>query len=310
MTKVIKIKKRGRGRPRKRGRPPLSQKSYKRVNRVGHKYKTIKNYNMKFTMLNPKMYPDNKPLFVETQSAKSNSTELNCKKTLLGNKKLEVLLSDSDSNIENQSRETTQNNSFCSLINKKEEQEHILNFSMSHVNHKNAKKKNFKLQCNKKCENKMEIKPLGKRAYFVNFKNERADSTIPNIYLGSSFISKCDIAVEFFQFASDFKNVESKELMFSGRLKKKNNFQFSIDYQLIEMTLLSFFKMKNIGPFMSKLNDYEYIYIAIFLFKKNFLKWSSYNIDVYELQKSTSKKRKEHFLKFLLMRNIFIVFRI
>jgi hypothetical protein len=255
---------------------------------------------MKITIMNPKIFPKSKAVFTESLSDKSKSTDLNNEQSKQSEFKSSECLFTSPEKTDQSKECLTPKKDFCSIENEKQKNSHTVSLSAVDLTQSQKKKKKLNLQCDKKCGHQMEVNYLHKDAFLLNMKGKRNELSPPNIFLNPPLFSRSDIAVEFFQFSSDFKDSKWKELMFAGRLKKKNNFKFGIDYQLLEMTLLAFFQMKNIQAYTKKLNDYEYIFISIFLYKKNFLKWSSYNIDFNELQFSKSKKRKEHFLKFLL----------
>lgn len=292
--------KRKRGRPRKQKGPPLKVNRYKKIKKKGHKSRTMKIYNMNITMNQKNLSLIQKPLFIETRSSQSNSTDdnnINNRKNSLFIPKFKF---ESPFNNDSQMMVVSPQKSFISSQNSKEGSSIKLNLSVMSSKTNESQEKLFNLECDKNLNCRMQVNKLSKDCYFLTLKDKNKLCADPFMTMHPSFFDRSDIAVEFFQFASDFKSSKCKELMFAGRLKKKNNFKFEIDYQLLEMTLLSFFQMKNIAPYISKLNDFEYIFISIFLYKKNFVKWSNYNIDFNELQRSKSKKRKEHFLKFLL----------
>lgn len=294
-----KKKKKKRERPQKQKNKNHKRYCYNGPLLISHKITLKYFYNMKFRIKNPTVFPNTKPLFIENISDKSNSIELNKTNTTkdplsLGNtpslspeKNLDFKISPSIK-------------SFCSINQIQETNDHMLKISNFIQNKDGQKEKCFDLKCGKRCSAEMEIKLLKKNMMLLNVKNNYPNAPMPNIFVNPKFFSQADIAVEFFQFFSDFKTSKWKELMFSGRLKKRNNFKFTIDYNLLEQFMLNFFQRKDISTFVPQMNDFEYIFVSIFLYKKNFLKWSSFQIDFYELQYSESKKRKEHFLKFLL----------
>jgi hypothetical protein len=289
-------KKRKRGRPRKIKPTEPNVSNCETLDHASHKSRPKKTYIMKRSAMQERLVLTPPSKFLEEKIDNSDSTEIHNKKDF----KFGPCLSSFSKRNMVSSRFSASKSSLFSITNTQDDDGCLINVSQTNLSQFENKTKKLIFECDKTDQHQMEISYVSKRAFLINLKSEKNSPELGNVFLDPPLLSKSDIAVEFFQFNSDFKQSKWKELMFAGRLKKKNNFKIAIDYNLLELTLKAFFQMKNIGPYIANLNDYEYIYVSIFLFKKNFVNWSNYDIDFYKLQSSRSKKRKEHFLKFLL----------
>ena len=160
------------------------------------------------------------------------------------------------------------------------------------------KKEIFKIRCKKNCLHTVEVTRLNGEEVLIAFVDGHFKE--PELHVRPSNLNKNNIIVEFFKFCNMFKDINKLTYLFSGFLKKKNNFQCVINYENIRNLMMDFFKNKPLANANYHLNDFEYLYFGIFIIKKNFNNWSIDEFDLAQLQKSETKKRKEHFLKFIL----------
>ena len=159
-------------------------------------------------------------------------------------------------------------------------------------------KKVFKMRCRDNCLHSVEVFYKTENEVIVRFldKCPKKSETL----LNPAFCKKDNIILEFFKFCSKFKNNSNMVNLFAGSLSKRNSFDCPINFENIRNCMMDFFKNKSIRVSSSKMNDFENLYFGIFILKKNFVHWSLEDIDLEKLQNSETKKRKEHFLKFIL----------
>lgn len=160
------------------------------------------------------------------------------------------------------------------------------------------KKKIFKLRCQENCMHMVEISFLNQNEIVLRFLDDSAKTG--QIQMESPLVKRPNIVVEFMKFQAKFKAPGKLAYIFGGLLKNRNGFQCKIDYERIRNCMRDFFKDRCASHSLGQLNDFELLYFGIFVFKKNFTKWSRDAFDIARLQKSETKKRKEHFLKFIL----------
>jgi hypothetical protein len=161
-----------------------------------------------------------------------------------------------------------------------------------------TKPKIFKMRCKKNCLHTVEVSPLNDNEILIKFLDDH--SRDPQIHVNSSHMKQDNIIVEFFKFCNSFKDINKVTYLFSGFLNKRNKFQCHINYENIRNLMMDFFKNKPLINSDYQLNDFEYLFFGIFILKKKFNNWSIDSFDLDKLQKSDTKKRKEHFLKFIL----------
>ena len=162
----------------------------------------------------------------------------------------------------------------------------------------NQKKGIFNLRCKKNCLHTVEITFLNDNEVIVRFLDKFAQ--IGKVQIERSLVKKRNIVLEFMRFFGLFKDPNKLSHLFGGYLNKRNRFHCSINYENIRNCMMDFFKNKSIDESVHQLNDFEFLYFGVFILKKNFNDWSADKFDLNKLQRSETKKRKEHFLKFIL----------
>jgi hypothetical protein len=179
--------------------------------------------------------------------------------------------------------------------------DHFLNLDLSQERNKNEErcsKQILKMRCQKNCMHTIEVLRKGENELVIKFVDQHHKKTkmvIPNEERNHG-----QIILEFVKLETDLKEKEQKVRLFSGRLSKRNKFKFEINYERLRECMGSFFKNKPMGDIMKELNDFEYLFLGMFILNKRFVDWSMESFDLNVLQVSETRKRKEHFLKFLL----------
>ena len=264
----------------------------------GHKLIFSYFYNMKITIKNPKLFTPKMNKAEDNLNNISTSTDIDNYSNLSNILPSPEVYRSKSNRVTGLSKISKIEDDFCSMKSMGNFNDHVLKLISDHSTTQEGDKKIFKLKCKKDCLHKIEVVYLRKGEVLINLVDENVSQK--HAFLRPSLINTSDIVIEFFQFLNDFKNVKPAALLFSGRLRKRNNFQFEINYERIRTALISFFQYQDIEKATAKLNDFEYLYLGIFVFKKNFVKWNMQGLNFRVLQRSETKKRKEHFLKFIL----------
>ena len=179
--------------------------------------------------------------------------------------------------------------------------DHLLDFP-EFVKHNNfglqQKRKVYQIRCKNNCMHSVVVWRKKENEVLYQFVDNQVKNS--KVSVPRSQVDKSNIIVDFLQFLANHKNATNMVNLFSGRLKSRNGFQCQINYENIRNCMMDFFKNKPLKDSLEQLNDFEYLYVGIFILKKNFNDWSIENLDLKLLQNSETKKRKEHFLKFIL----------
>ena len=123
---------------------------------------------------------------------------------------------------------------------------------------------------------------------------------IPEICLYEPKIKSINIVLEFSKFSTILKISKKQINLFIKILERRNNYKFSINFKNIYQIMIGFFQNKPLRDWTLDLNDFENLFLGVFIIKKKFLQWSDKEYNLISLQQSKTKKRKEHFLKFIL----------
>lgn len=156
----------------------------------------------------------------------------------------------------------------------------------------------LKMRCRQNCLHMIEVTRTASDEILIKFLDGHGHKPRINVPVGQS--KRGQIVVEFINFNLGAEKPEQKVRLFAGRLCKRNGFECKINYERIKRCMQAFFKNEPLEEAIRLLNDFEYLYMGMFLLKKNFVDWDPENLDLLRLQKSETRKRKEHFLKFIL----------
>lgn len=172
----------------------------------------------------------------------------------------------------------------------------------------------FPLRCARNCIHKVEATYLAPGEVILRFLDE--DKRPAEIAMEPSLKKRRHVVLEYLRFValvrdaklpnqsrqSPKNKAKAKRLvmMFTQQLGERNRFAFSVNYEHVRNAMMDFFKNKPVKASLGLLNDFELLFFGVFLLKKNFADWSDERFDLAKLQRSETKKRKEHFLKFLL----------
>lgn len=179
--------------------------------------------------------------------------------------------------------------------------DHFLNLDLDVEHNKNGNtcsRQILKMRCRRNCVHTIEVLRKGKDELIVKFLDHNLKT--PKVLVSGVESSRSQIVLEFVKLEVELKDFEHKERLFSGRLNKRNGFRFQMDFERLTQCMKSFFKNKPMEGILKTLNDFEFLFLGVFILNKRFVDWDTETFDIGLLQVSETRKRKEHFLKFLL----------
>ena len=117
-------------------------------------------------------------------------------------------------------------------------------------------------------------------------------------------------ALNFSQFFKDplmlIKNclILNEKIFLAKVIKKYSGVNFKINSKFISEFLLTFFSNEPLIINFCNFSSFDLIYITVVLYKKKFRSWDRDFINLKDLRKSSTKKRKDHIFKFFI-KNLF-----